>query len=201
MLRSVLGTRLARTVPPDEPADRPVILPPMPQTLPLSKRPLDAAFIAFFAVNFAVVTYMIDLEQLVIADPYDFVYPVWPPAFMVDLVHWWGRHFDPPLMAREAWWRATIWIDQLFFGPYYAVAIYAFARGKNWIRLPSVVWASVMMTNVTIILFEEFVGRHPSPAPLAQIAANASWLIFPILMLVRMWRSERPFDVEDGPAA
>src|SRR5512134_2819918 len=118
----------------------PVILPRMSRTIPLSKRPLDVVFIAFFAVNLVFVTYMIDLEQLVIADPNEFVYPIWPPAFMVDLVHWWGRNFDPPLMAREAWWRATIWIDQIFFGPFYAVAIYAFVKGKNWIRLPSVVW-------------------------------------------------------------
>ena len=41
-------------------------------------------------------------EPLVIADPNHFTYPLWPPAAMVDLVHWWGRTFDPALMAREA---------------------------------------------------------------------------------------------------
>lgn len=198
----VLGLRNLKAQPAgrrhENPRRDPRYTPPMPQTVPLSKRPLDIAFIAFFAVNFVFVTYMIDLEQLVVADPDHFAYPLWPPAFIVDLVHWWGRHFDPPLMAREAWWRATIWIDQLFFGPFYAVAIYAFAKGRDWIRMPSVVWASVMMTNVTIILFEEFVGRHASPAPLMQIGANASWILFPILMLVRMWRCERPFDARGG---
>ena len=44
-------------------------------------------------------------EQLVIADPYDFEYPSWPPRFMVDAVHWWGRTFDPLLMARPTWWK------------------------------------------------------------------------------------------------
>ena len=64
-------------------------------------------------------------------DPNHFTYPLWPPAKMVDLVHWYGRTFDPPLMARPAWWRATIWIDALFFGPFYAFAIYAFIKGKT----------------------------------------------------------------------
>lgn len=137
---------------------------------------------------------MVDIEQLVIADPDHFSYPTWPPAWLVDLVHWYGRNFDPPLMARPAWWRATIWIDVLFFGPYYAFAIYAFAKGKNWIRLISIVWASVMITNVTIILFEEILGEHATPEPGRVLFANAAWLVFPIIVLIRMWRRTKPFE-------
>jgi len=37
-----------------------------------------------------VITYIIDLEQLVVADPSHFSYPVWPPGPAIDLVHWWG---------------------------------------------------------------------------------------------------------------
>ena len=59
-----------------------------------------------------------------------------------------------------------IWIDSLFFGPFYAVALYAYAKGRDFIRLPSIIWASVMMTNVTIILAEELwgmLGREDRP--------------------------------------
>ena len=161
--------------------------------IPLSRRLWDVVFIAFFAINLVFVTYMIDIEQLVIADPRAFTYPIWPPRRAVDLVHWWGRNFDPTLMAREPWWRATIWIDQLFFGPFYAVAIWAFAKGRSWIRIPSIVWASVMLTNVTVILFEEYLGAHKTPAPFVMAAANAAWVVFPAILLWRMARSERPF--------
>src|SRR5262249_8813718 len=137
----------------------------MRDALPLSKRPVDVVFIAFFALNLFFITYIVDLEQLVVADPARFVYPVWPPARLIDLVHWWGRNFDPALMARPPWWRATIWIDVLLFGPFYAFAIYAFARGRGWIRVPTIVWGSVMMTNVTVILFEEMLGTYATPAP------------------------------------
>jgi hypothetical protein len=163
------------------------------QPLPLSKRPVDIALIVFFSINLFFITYIVDVEQLVIADAYHFHYPTWPPAKMVDLVHWYGHNFDPVLMARPAWWRATIWIDALFFGPFYTVAIYAYARGKNWIRFASIVWASVMLTNVTIILFEEVLGEHASPQPGRVFLSNAAWIIFPCVVMYRMWRSVYPF--------
>lgn len=161
----------------------------------LRQRPLDVAIIVFFVVNLVLVTYMIDLEQLVITDPDDFQYPLWPPAWMVDLVHWYGRAFDPVLMARPAWLRATIWIDSLFFGPFYAIAIYAFWKGKNWIRFGSIIWASVMLTNVTIILFEEVNGAYASPELFRVLVANAAWVVFPVVVLYRMWKTHYPFSI------
>ena len=161
--------------------------------LPLSKRPMDIALIIFFCVNLFFITYIVDIEQLIIGDAYHFTYPAWPPAKMVDLVHWYGRNFDPVLMARPAWWRATIWIDAIFFGPFYAVAIYAYARGKNWIRFASIVWASVMLTNVFIILFEEVFGEHATPHLDRVLLSNAAWVIFPLIVMWRMWRSMYPF--------
>jgi EXPERA (EXPanded EBP superfamily) len=98
------------------------------QIIPLSKRPRDMAIIAFFLINILFITYIVDLEQLVIADPAHFTYPLWPPPIAVDVIHWWGRTFDPVLLARPAWWKVTIWIDALFFGPFYIVAIYAYIK-------------------------------------------------------------------------
>ena len=161
--------------------------------IPLSKRPVDIAIIIFFFINLFFITYIVDLEQLIIPDPYHFDYPFWPPSKLVDLVHWYGSNFDPVLMARPAWWRATIWIDALFFGPFYVFAIYAYIKGRNWIRFGSIVWASVMLTNVTIILFEEVRGDHASPHLARVFLSNAAWLIFPVIVLYRMWRTVTPF--------
>ena len=163
------------------------------QQIPLKKRPVDIALIIFFIINLFFITYMIDIEQLVVADPQSFQYPVWPPKWLINLVHWYGKNFDPLLMARPAWWRATIWIDSLFFGPFYAIAIYAFIKGKNWIRFGSIIWASVMITNVTIILFEEINGQHATPEIARVLMANAAWVVFPVIVLYRMWRSVHPF--------
>ena len=160
--------------------------------VPLGRRPWDVVFVAFFVVNLCFVTYVVDLESLVIDDPAQYGQPLWPPAPLVHLVHWWGRSFDPLLLARPPFWRMTIWIDVLFFGPFYVCAIYAFVRGRDWIRLPAVFWAGLMTANVLIILMEERVGEHATPHWGVVLAAKLPWLLFPAAMLLRM-RSEHPF--------
>lgn len=162
------------------------------EALPLAERPLDRVFLAFWILNLLVITYMFDLEQIAIADPGAFEYPLWPPAGMIDLAHWWARSFDPLLWARPAWFRATIWIDVLVFGPFYACAIYAFIRGAEWIRVPCLVWSGLMLANVSIILFEELLGPHATPRPGVVLAANTAWLLLPLATIARMWR-DHPF--------
>ena len=110
-------------------------------------------------------------------------YPAWPPHAIVDLVHWYGNKWDPVLMNRPAFYRATIWIDVLAFGPFYAFAIYAFIRGRNWIRVPALVWSGVMMANVTMILFEERYGEFATSHFGMVLAANAAWFLFPLLVI------------------
>jgi hypothetical protein len=51
---------------------------------------------------------------------------------------------------------------------------------------------------VTIILSEELFGPHASPHFWAVLGANASWMIFPIVIVVRMWGSEKPFEEKQG---
>jgi hypothetical protein len=130
------------------------------RVIPLAKRPGDIAIVVFFLINILFITYIVDLEQLVVANPAHFTYPLWPPAPAVDL--WWGHTFDHDLIARPVWWKMTIWIDNLFFGPFYLFAIYAYLKGRDWIRLPSIMYASILLTNVVIILGEEYAGLYLS---------------------------------------
>jgi hypothetical protein len=165
----------------------------MDQPIPLSQRRIDILFLVFFIINLLVITYIVDLEQLVIADPSNFTYPVWPPAFMIDVIHNYGRTIDPLLIARPIWWKMTIWIDVLYFGPFYACAIYAFIKGKEWIRVPSLVWSGMMLSNVIIILGEEIAGPHASPQLPLVLLLNGPWLLMPLVMIYRMARSPHPF--------
>jgi hypothetical protein len=165
----------------------------MRKTIPLSKRPGDIVIIVFFAINVLFITYFVDLEQLVIPNVAHFTYPLWPPRPAVDLMHHWGNRFDPLLMARPAWWKMTIWLDVLGFGPFYIVAIFAYSRGKEWIRIPSIIYSSVMMTNVIIILGDEYAGVHASPNFPVVLLENLPWLLFPLFIIYRMWRYEHPF--------
>ncbi len=161
----------------------------MASVVPFRRRKLDIAIVAFFLVNILFITYVVDVEQLIIADPYHFTYPLWPPAPAVDAVHWWGSNFDPVLMARPVWWKMTIWIDALGFGPFYIVAIYALIKGKAWIRVPSIIYSSMLLTNVLIILGEERAGSSATPHFPIVFLANLPWLVFPFLIIARMWRS------------
>jgi hypothetical protein len=165
----------------------------MKTPIPLSDRRGDIVFIGFFLLNLSFITYIVDLEQLVIADPENFEYPWWPPAFLIDMVHWWGRNFDPLQWARPPWWRATIWIDALYFGPFYAFAIYAFWKGRNWIVVPALVWAGMMLSNVIIIMFEELIGPHHTPEAFWVSVANLPWLLVPLLLIARLWGRPEPF--------
>ena len=166
----------------------------MERVIPLSRRKGDIIILAFFWLNILVITYIVDVEQIVLPDiSGEWEYPFWPPAFCIDIIHWYGRNFDPVLIARPVWWRMTIWIDSLFFGPFYVFGIYAFTKGKNWIRIPSIIWASVLITNVTIILGEEFMGPHSTPHPWMVLALNAPWVLVPAYTIKRMWNAEAPF--------
>jgi hypothetical protein len=86
----------------------------------------------------------------------------------------------------------TIWIDVVFFGPYYLFASYAFVRGRDWIRVPALVWSGTMAANVLIILMEERYGQRPAPNFGFVLALNAPWLLMPLATILRM-RREHPF--------
>ncbi len=93
----------------------------MVETIPLSQRRVDIIIVAFFLVNLLFVSYFIDTEQLVIA----------PPGPVIDAVHWWGNNFDPLLIARPVFFKVTIWLDNLLYGPFYLIAICAYIK-DDW---------------------------------------------------------------------
>ncbi len=160
--------------------------------MPLRRRPLDWLILAFLVLNATFITYIVDIEQIIIKDPSHFDYPAWPPPALVDLVHSFGNSGDPLLLARPPFWQMTIWIDVLFFGPFYFFAVYAFIRGRNWIRVPALVWAGMMLSNVLIILMEERYGIHASPNFTKVFLANLAWLLMPLVMIWRMRRDPFP---------
>jgi len=162
------------------------------KTIPFSQRRLDWIFVGFFLINLFFITYIVDIEQLIIPDPSHFQQPLWPPASMVKLIHAYGSNFDPLLMARPQWWKMTIWIDVLFYGPFYVLAIYAFVKGKDWIRIPTIFYSGMMFAGVFIILGEEFAGPRAAPNFPFVLALNLPWLLVPVFLTWRL-RREHPF--------
>jgi hypothetical protein len=163
------------------------------RTIPLQRRPLDIVILGFFLVNLLVITYVVDFEQLIIPDAAHFTYPLWPPRVAVDVIHWYGRTFDPVLIARPVWWKMTIVIDDVLFGPFYLFAIYAFIKGKGWIRIPSFWYSAMLFTNVVIILGEERFGAYATPQFPMVLMLNLPWLLFPFVITARMAARPEPF--------
>ena len=162
------------------------------RVIPLRRRKADWILLAFFAVNLFFITYFVDIEQLTIANPHHFSYPAWPPHYFVNMVHSYGSKYDPLLMARPAFWRMTIWIDVLWNGPFYVAALYAVSRGREWIRIPALIWSGSMSAVVLIILAEEYNGIHASPHFPFVLLVNIPWRALPLGTIIRMCR-EHPF--------
>ena len=167
--------------------------------LPFSQRRVDWIFVGFFLINLFFITYIVDIEQLIIADPRNFQQPLWPPAAMVKMIHAYGESLDPLLLARPQWWKMTIWIDVLFYGPFYALAIYAFVKGRDWIRVPAIFYSGMMFADVFIILGEEIAGPYAAPRLLPVLGLNLPWLMMPIFLTLRL-RHEHPFAQADAEA-
>ena len=165
----------------------------MAEAIPLSQRRIDIILVIFFVINLLFVSYVIDIEQIIIANPAHFTYPIWPPRPVVDAIHWWGNSFDPLLMARPVFFKVTIWLDNLLYGPFYLIAIYAYIKGREWIRLPSIIYAVSMISGVIMILSEEAFGVYHTSHLAIVVAANASWIIFPLIILFRLGLNEHPF--------
>ena len=69
--------------------------------IPFRQRCLDWLFVAFFIINFFFITYMVDLEQLVIPDPGQYRQPAWPPPVMLKVIHIFGSTYGPPAVVEE----------------------------------------------------------------------------------------------------
>ena len=166
------------------------------QPIPFRKRKQDWFFVAFFLINFFFITYIVDIEQLIIADPYHYEQPAWPPAPMLRIIHSYGDTIDPLLMARPQWWKQTIWLDVLIYGPFYALAIFAFVKGREWIRIPAIFYSGMLFADVFIILGEEIAGPHATPNLPLVFALNLPWLLVPVLLTLRL-RKEHPFSAPE----
>ena len=67
------------------------------------------------------------------------------------------------------------------------------SKGKEMIRIPSIIYGSVLLTVVLVILGEEIWGIHATPHLPIVLLANLPWVLFPIYIIYRMWRYPQPF--------
>ena len=153
-------------------------------TLPLRERKRDYFFVACFSF-FAFSSFFSDAwHALGLMHGEGF----WPEA------NRWYAEFaqDHYFAAEHDYLRVATMISAFIYGPFYLTLVFAFIKGKNWVRLPSLIYVGMMMHGmIEYISWEHWIGPAPGK-PLIFWAFNGPYAVVPILLAIRMWRPE-PF--------
>lgn len=101
----------------------------------------------------------------------------------------------------------TGWVSAMLFGVFYLVLIYAFVVGRDWIRLPAVFYAGMVVMGTAVYLGVGILGDAPLfqlacggasaydykfPNPALSLAYNLPYPLTGLLLVARMWRAN-PF--------
>ncbi len=153
---------------------------------PLRRRPFDAFLVLWFCV-FSVSSFV--FEQFIVFD--------------VDLAsatdpfgrtwYWYASSFDPVFLDTPLWLRIMCGIDGYVFGACYPVFIYAFAKGRDWVRIPALCYGAAIVYSTLVYFGWEFLdAENRAQANLAMvIVVNIPYTIVPLLL---MWRVRDSID-------
>ena len=169
--------------------------------IPLRERRRDWFFIVVFAM-FASTSALIDTANTVGRPNPHSRNPM--ARFVYDQV----GGIDPVLIANPRFVQLTVgFVSAMLFGTFYLVLIYAFVRGREWIRLPAVFYAGMVVMGTGVYLGVGILGDAPlfalacgpgsgfdykAPSALTSIAVNVPYPLVALLLVARMWRAH-PF--------
>ncbi|MBM3170009.1 MAG: DUF2781 domain-containing protein [Bacteroidetes bacterium] len=163
---------------------------PAPAVLPLNQRPFDRFFIVAFSLFF--ITSMISdsiptvLGEPMVADS---------PNILVRWNYSYAYQCDPLFLNPPHWMRMVTGLSAFVYGPFYLVLVYALWKGKNWIHVPAIMYATAISVITGVIVFGvEFFGE---PEWRCQnlgrfLPLNLPYVLIPLLLLIRM-RHPFPF--------
>ena len=159
------------------------------ENLPLKDRRIDVFFAVVFVV-FAVTSGISDaVPTLGIEMSPD------SPNPLARANYWYALDADPLFMHPPVWMRFVTGLSTFVYGPFYLVLAYALVKGKNWIQLPAVIYATMISSITGILVFGvEFFGEPEFRTlnPVKFLSFNLPYVLLPILLLVRM-RKPMPF--------
>lgn len=100
--------------------------------------------------------------------------------------------FDPLFGAMPFYVWALMLISLVFFGPLDLLVVYAFLRGRAWIRTPALVGCGMQVACMLCYFIFEARGPYPPGSWPVVLAANGPYLLVPLLLVARLWRPD-PF--------
>src|SRR4051812_49912145 len=85
------------------------------------------------------------------------------PNALARANYWYAIDADPLFMHPPVWMRFVTGLSAFVYGPFYVVLVYALIRGRNWIQLPAVMYATAISVITGVVVFgAEFFGEDPS---------------------------------------
>jgi hypothetical protein len=159
------------------------------KNLALKQRSFDYVFIVFF--SWAFVSCMISdaIPTLGIVQSPD------SPNILAQINYAYSSVNDPLFMHPPVWMRFVTGLSAFVYAPFYIVLVYALITGKNWIQLPSLIYATMIVTLTGVVVFGvEFFGEPEfrTPNPVGFLAYNLPYVLIPLVLLIRM-RKPQPF--------
>lgn len=162
---------------------------PTRANLTLRERRIDI----FFAVVFAAFTITSIISDLLPTVGVDFSHP--STNFFVQSNYWYAHDADPLFMNPPDWMRIVTGLSAFVYMPFYVVLVVCLLTGRNWVQLPAVIYATMIVSLTGIVVFGvEFFGepalRTHNPAKF--LVFNLPYVLVPLILLIRM-RKPFPF--------
>jgi hypothetical protein len=162
---------------------------PVPVNRALRERRIDIFLAVVFAV-FAVTSVISDLLPTVGVG-----FSHSSANVIVRGNYWYAHDADPLFMNPPDWMRIVTGLSAFGYMPFYLLLVFALVAGKNWIQLPSVIYATMIVSITGVIVFGvEFFGEPALRTHNAVkfLSFNLPYVLVPLLLLVRM-RKPAPF--------
>ena len=112
----------------------------------------------FFAVVFAAFTVTSVISDLLPTIGVTFDHP--STNFFVNSNYWYAHDADTLFMHPPDWMRIVTGLSAFVYMPFYIVLVYSLLTARNWIQLPSVIYATMIVTLTGVVVFGvEFWGE------------------------------------------
>jgi hypothetical protein len=151
----------------------------------LRRRPFDLVLVAFFAL-FAFTSLVME-PYFVFGVDYHRAGDPFAAGWLLYATRW-----DPAFLDRPLFLRIMCGIDLFVFGPFYFVLIYAFAKERDWIRIPGLVYVSAIVYSTVEYFAWEFIGERNRADMLMVVGCNIPYTLVPLALGWRL-RNPQPF--------
>jgi hypothetical protein len=159
------------------------------ENLPLRKRPVDIVFIVVFSLFIVTCIISDSVEGLGLNQVAN------SSNILVQWNYTYSSNFDPLYQSHPVWLRFISGTSAFIYVVFYVLLIISLVKGFNRIQLFSVIYATMIISLTGIPIFgAEFFGPvgERTPNPGIFLLYNGAYILFPLLLLIRM-RKPLPF--------